>query len=111
MEASRLQYERPEPVGTAHAAGRCLLALSKPHADRASALQAEPYRPLADEVFYDGALAIWSRNRFFIGISKRVSGTLAIDCDYMRQNDHYSQPGDIHALGLQFRLQAPSRNQ
>ena len=45
---------------------------------------------LADEVFYDGALAIWSRNRFFIGISKRVSGTLAIDFYYMRQNDHYS---------------------
>lgn len=58
---------------------------------------------IADEVFYYGIYHQWSRNRFSTGISKRLSARLALDLYYLRQNDHYSHPGDINAFGVSFK--------
>jgi hypothetical protein len=58
---------------------------------------------IADEIFYYGSLHAWSRNRFSAGISKRMSPAIVLDFCYLRQNDHYANPGDIHALGITFK--------
>ena len=61
---------------------------------------------LADEVYYDAHLEAWSRNRFSVGIGRRVSPHILVELFYLRQNDHYSKPGDIHAIGLSFKSQS-----
>lgn len=61
---------------------------------------------IADEVFYDSIDSAWIRNRFYVGISKKVNSHFSFEAYYVRQNDSHSQPGDINALGtvLKFRL-------
>jgi hypothetical protein len=60
---------------------------------------------LADEVFYDAHIGAWSRNRFYAGIGRRVNSHVQVELYYLRQNDHYSLPGDIHAIGFTFKSQ------
>lgn len=55
---------------------------------------------ISDEVFYDGLLGTWSRNRLAAGVTRKMSRILSMDFYYCRQNDHYSRPGDIHAVGV-----------
>jgi uncharacterized protein DUF2490 len=61
---------------------------------------------IADEVFYDSIASAWIRNRFYVGISKKVNAHFTFEAFYVRQNDSHSHPGDINALGtvLKFRL-------
>lgn len=61
---------------------------------------------IADEVFYDSIASAWIRNRFYLGISKKVNAHFSFEAYYVRQNDSHSRPGDIHGLGsvLKFRL-------
>lgn len=61
---------------------------------------------IADEVFYDSDASAWIRNRFYLGISKKVNSHFSFEAFYVRQNDGHSRPGDIHALGgvFKFRL-------
>ena len=61
---------------------------------------------LSDEVYYDGLLATWSRNRFSAGIGKRINPYILMEFYYLRQNDHYSKPGDINVFGINFKMQA-----
>ncbi len=64
-----------------------------------------PY--MSDEIYYDGHLATWSRNRFSAGVGKRINSHLLMEFYYLRQNDHYSRPGDINAFGISFKTQLP----
>ena len=57
-----------------------------------------------DEVFYDWSVNRWARNRFAVGGSKTFSEHLTTDLYYMRQNDGVSHPGDLHIIGVVFRI-------
>ena len=61
---------------------------------------------VADEVFYDGALDRWTRNRFGVGVTKVFNEHFTQDFYYLRQNDGFSIPGDLNVIGtiLRFRL-------
>jgi len=59
---------------------------------------------ITEEVFYDFLLAKWSRNRFTVGINKTLSKQLSLDIYYMRQNDGFSRPGDLHVFGTIFKI-------
>lgn len=56
------------------------------------------------EVFYDSGLGEWSRTRFAAGVSRRFNKQFAGDLYYMRQNDGLSRPGDLHVIGLGYRV-------
>jgi hypothetical protein len=57
-----------------------------------------------DEIFYDSILDRFSRNRFSIGINKTLSKMLSVDIYYMRQNDGFSRPGDLHTIWATWRV-------
>jgi hypothetical protein len=59
---------------------------------------------VADEVFYDWSLDRWPRNRFAVGGSKVFNKHFTQDIYYLRQNDAFSIPGDLHVIGTIFRL-------
>jgi hypothetical protein len=59
---------------------------------------------VSDEVFYDWSADDWVRNRFSAGVSRRFNKHLTTDIYYMRQNDGRSRPGDLHVIGLTYRL-------
>lgn len=65
---------------------------------------------ISDEIFHDGALGTWSRNRFSVGFDKQVSKNISLEFYYLRQNDHYSKPGDIHAFGINFKSQSSRKH-
>ena len=58
----------------------------------------------SDEVFYDWSVDDWVRNRFSAGVSRRFNKYLTTDLYYMRQNDGRSRPGDLHVIGVTYRL-------
>lgn len=53
----------------------------------------------ADEVFYDAAERAWIRNRFSVGIGRKLGERLAGEIYYLRQNDGFSRPGDLNVIG------------
>jgi len=55
-----------------------------------------------DEVFYSSKLRRWYRNRFALGMGRRLTREISIDVFYVHQNDGYSHPGDLNALGMSF---------
>jgi len=59
---------------------------------------------VADEVFYDSVASAWIRNRFYLGVAKKVNKHSALEIYYVRQNDGHSRPGDINALGSTFKI-------
>lgn len=59
---------------------------------------------VTEEVFYDSSLDKFSRNRFTVGITKNLSKKLALDLYYMRQNDGFSLPGDLHVVGTSWKI-------
>ena len=61
---------------------------------------------VTDEIFYDGAVDRWTRNRFAVGATKVFNGHFTQDFYYMRQNDSFSIPGDLNVIGtvLRFKL-------
>lgn len=58
----------------------------------------------SDEVFYDWSVDDWVRNRFAAGVSRRFNKYLTTDLYYMRQNDGRSRPGDLHVIGVTYRI-------
>ena len=58
----------------------------------------------SDEVFYDWSAKDWVRNRFTVGVSRRFNKYFTGDVYYMRQNDGRSRPGDLHVIGLTYRV-------
>jgi hypothetical protein len=61
---------------------------------------------VSDEVFYDGLLNAWSRNRLTAGIAKKMSRMLSMDFYYCRQDDRYSLPRDTNAVGIGFKFRS-----
>ena len=59
---------------------------------------------VADEVFYDWSLNRWPRNRFAVGGSKVFNKHFTQDVYYLRQNDGFSVPGDLHVIGTTLRV-------
>src|SRR5688572_3508176 len=59
---------------------------------------------IGDEVFYDSLLNRISRNRFTAGINKGLSKQLSVDIYYLRQNDRFSRPGNLHVMGVTWRV-------
>ena len=59
---------------------------------------------VADEVFYDSVASAWIRNRFYLGVAKKVNKNFTLEFYYVRQNDSHSHPGDINALGSTFKV-------
>ena len=59
---------------------------------------------VADEVFYDGTLDRWTRNRFGFGVTKVFNEHFTQDFYYLRQNDSFSLPGDLHVIGTILRV-------
>ena len=58
----------------------------------------------SEEVFYDWSFNDWVRNRVSVGVSRRFNKNFAGELYYMRQNDGRSRPGDLHVIGLTYRV-------
>jgi hypothetical protein len=59
---------------------------------------------VTDEIFYDSILNKFSRNRFTVGVTKTINKKLSVDIYYMRQNDGFSIPGDLHVIGTSWKI-------
>jgi hypothetical protein len=58
----------------------------------------------SDEVFYDWSVDDWVRNRLAVGVSRKFNTHFTSDLYYMRQNDGRSRPGDLHIIGVTYRI-------
>jgi hypothetical protein len=58
----------------------------------------------SDEVFYDWSVDDFVRNRFVAGVTRRFNKHFTGDLYYMRQNDSRSRPGDLHVIGVAYRV-------
>lgn len=56
------------------------------------------------EVFYDSKPRKWTRTRFTVGISRKLTKQLSLDVFYTRQNDGYSRPGDLNVIGTAWKV-------
>jgi Protein of unknown function (DUF2490) len=56
-----------------------------------------------DEVFYDSAVKVWSRNRAAAGVDKEISSRLRVGLYLIHQNDGRTLPGDFNAVAVTFR--------
>lgn len=59
---------------------------------------------IGNEVFYDNVTHKFYRNRFNAGVTKTLSGNLSLDIYYLRQNDSFSRPGDLHVIGTTWKF-------
>jgi hypothetical protein len=57
-----------------------------------------------DEIFHDWSAHDWVRNRFTLGVTRRVNSHLTLDLYYMRQSDGRTRPGDIDVIGAVYRI-------
>lgn len=58
----------------------------------------------SDEVFYDSGAKDWTRNRFLVGFTHKISPKYTIDLYGGRQNDGRVKPGNWNILGLAFKI-------
>jgi len=58
----------------------------------------------SDEVYYEWKNDAWTRNRFKVGFGKKIGERADYELYYMRQNDSYSKPGDLHIFGIAFKI-------
>ena len=59
---------------------------------------------IADEVFYDTYWDRWTINRISAGVSKTFNSQFTADLFYLRQNNSFVRPGDLHVIGLILKL-------
>lgn len=59
---------------------------------------------VTEEPFYVSTTGKFSRNRFSAGIKKTVNDNFSFDVYYLRQNDGYSRPGDLHVIGISWKF-------
>lgn len=60
---------------------------------------------VSNEVFFDVSAKRWARNRVAVGANKKLNKRLIGELYYMRQNDSFSNPGDLHIIGTILRIQ------
>ncbi|MDQ3711001.1 MAG: DUF2490 domain-containing protein [Acidobacteriota bacterium] len=59
----------------------------------------------SDEVYYEWDERAWTRNRFKVGFGKDLGERGGYEIYYMRQNDGFSRPGDLHVFGIEFEFE------
>jgi hypothetical protein len=59
----------------------------------------------SDEVYYEWDERAWTRNRFKVGFGKDLGKRGGYEIYYMRQNDGFSRPGDLHVFGIEFEFE------
>lgn len=59
---------------------------------------------ITEEIFYDSNAGEFSRNRFSVGINKTLNKNLSLDIYYLRQNDGFSEPGDLNVFGTTWKI-------
>lgn len=59
----------------------------------------------SDEVYYEWEKRAWTRNRFKVGFGKDLGTRGGYEVYYMRQNDGFSRPGDLHVVGIEFEFE------
>jgi len=59
----------------------------------------------SDEVYYEWEERAWTRNRFKVGFGNTVGERAGYEIYYMRQNDGFSRPGDLHVFGIEFEIE------
>lgn len=59
---------------------------------------------VTEEPFYVSTTGKFSRNRFSVGIKKVVNDNFSLDIYYLRQNDSFSRPGDLHVIGTAWKF-------
>jgi hypothetical protein len=59
---------------------------------------------IADEVFYDTFWDRWTVNRISAGLTKTFNPQFTADLFYLRQNNSFARPGDVHVIGLILKL-------
>lgn len=59
---------------------------------------------VTNEIFYDSNAGEFSRNRFSVGINKTLNKNLSLDIYYLRQNDGFSEPGDLNVIGTTWKI-------
>ncbi|HEX4947503.1 MAG TPA: DUF2490 domain-containing protein [Blastocatellia bacterium] len=57
-----------------------------------------------NEIFYDTFYRAWTRNRFIVGISKKINSNFTIDTFYQHQNDGFARPGNLKVFGTTFKF-------
>ena len=57
-----------------------------------------------EEPFYDGGSRRFSRNRLSFGVNKILSKKLSVDIFYLRQDDNFTHPWLIHAIGTAWKI-------
>ncbi|MDQ3751173.1 MAG: DUF2490 domain-containing protein [Acidobacteriota bacterium] len=59
----------------------------------------------SDEVYYEWEERAWTRNRFKVGFGKEINERAGYEIYYMRQDDGFSRPGDLHVFGIEFEIE------
>lgn len=59
---------------------------------------------VTEEPFYVSTTGKFSRNRFSVGIKKKVTDHFSFDLYYLRQNDGFSHPGDLNVIGTSWKF-------
>lgn len=59
---------------------------------------------ITEEPFYVSTTGKFSRNRISAGIKKTVNDHFSLDIYYLRQNDGFSRPGDLHVIGTAWKF-------
>jgi len=60
---------------------------------------------VSDEVYYEWEERAWTRNRFKIGFGRDLGEHGGYEIYYMRQNNGFSRPGDLHVFGMEFEFE------
>lgn len=59
---------------------------------------------ITEEPFYVSTTGKFSRNRISAGVSKTLNEHLTLELYYLRQNDRFSLPGDLHVIGTTWKV-------
>jgi len=57
-----------------------------------------------EEPIYDSAAKRFSRNRLSLGVTKTLSKKVSVDFYYLRQDDNFTHPWLIHAIGTSWKI-------
>jgi len=59
----------------------------------------------SDEVYYEWKERAWTRNRLRVGFGREINERAGYEIYYMRQNDGFSRPGDLHVFGIELEIE------
>ena len=59
----------------------------------------------SDEVYYEWEERAWTRNRLKVGFGREINERAGYEIYYLRQNDGFSRPGNLHVFGIEFEIE------